>query len=191
MNNSRIILAALCLLAAPLASAAPIAPAQEPKESREYKQATQNLNAFTKYALAGSIATLGLGVAAKNDVLKGLGIGGLTGVGTGLLQKNINWTLSWVAAWFGRTFLVSKFASQNPATIDVSNNEIDNPSDWWLKLQFKNPAFDTNTPEMREVKTNLVKVRKAIATLQDTSWATSWATYLAYCYLEKKAEKLA
>lgn len=189
MITARSVTLALCLVSAPIVAAVPAAQAPAPQQqqvtmSKQDNQAAQNLNKYTKAALAASAASLVGGYALGNDVAMGVGLGGLGGVGTGLLQKNVHWLIAWIGESIVRGQIATRLCTKNPEDMEVSEDEINNP-EWSLKLLFKNPALTY------ELKEEIVANRKAYGAIVDAGAYASWATYLAFRYLEKKAEQTA
>lgn len=100
----------------------------EPTKPRTYRAKHQAVAAAVNkqiaYTAAASLVTLSAGLYLKNDTLRGLGIGGISGSAVFALRKSGFGILTWLASLWGQARLGDQWCTTDPASITLTEQEM-------------------------------------------------------------------
>lgn len=195
MMNTRSALFTTFMLAL-ITSAAHAAQTTAPELTTEQKDTvTTRLNNHMAAVGGTSVAALLAGLILKNDVLRGIGIGGSLGTACYALQNDKNWVLVWLASGLARLGLTSKLQLTKPESIVLTEKDlkqIERSVDWSIKFtEMIDPEMAKTLNRDVLIEQNKPALRKAKAQqpILLSSQIASWGAYLWLRYIARQAEQ--
>ncbi|MFI5333444.1 MAG: hypothetical protein ACHQVS_05085 [Candidatus Babeliales bacterium] len=207
MMNIRSTLLASLMLAFTASTHAAQTATPEPLTTEQKDIVTTRVNNHMAAVGGTSVAALIAGLALKNDVLRGIGIGGSLGTACYALQNNKNWLFVWLASYLAHLGLTNKLQVTKPESIVLTANDIKS-AEWtadkliqWNKFcipVLKDPEYIKKYPTsallidkdhyVREMKESY-RNAKAYRAIGNSSVIAGLGAYLWLRYIARQAEQ--